>query len=65
VLTRGGNSADGRARQRLTATAAGGATPARWRPGPGNKRKGKLRGILGKVGVARMGGESGRSRDSP
>jgi hypothetical protein len=61
VLTRGREATGGRVRRRLAAAAAaGGVTPASWQLGPGNKRKGKLRGVLGQAGAARVGVASGR-----
>jgi hypothetical protein len=59
VLTCGGTSASGRARRRPAAGAAGGVTLASLQLGPGNKRKGELQGVLGKVGVVRVDGDNG------
>jgi hypothetical protein len=60
VLTCGGTSAGGRARRRPAAGAAGGVTPASLQLGLGNKWKGELQGVLGKVGAARVDGDNGR-----
>jgi hypothetical protein len=60
VLSCGGEATGGRVRRRLAAAAAGGVTPASWQLGPGNKRRGKLRGVLGQAGAARVGVASGR-----
>jgi hypothetical protein len=60
VLTYSGTSAGGRARRRPAAGTTGGVTPVSLQLGPGNKRKGELQGVLGKVGVVRVDGDNGR-----
>jgi hypothetical protein len=62
VLTCGGERTGRRARRKPAASVTGGVTPASWQLGPGNKRKEKLRGVLGEVRAAPTGGESGRSK---
>jgi hypothetical protein len=42
-----------------SAAATGARTPASWRLGLSNKREGKLQGVLGHAGAARVGGASG------
>jgi hypothetical protein len=51
--------AGGHGRRSQAATTAGAVAPASRRLGRGNKRREKLRGVLGEVGATRDGGASG------
>jgi hypothetical protein len=62
LLTRSRERTGRRAWRKPVAGAAGSSAPTNWQLSLANKREGELRGILGRVGAACIGSESGRSQ---